>query len=435
MTLLVVLAGCAPMEPADPCVSKRCPAHARCEVAGGVARCDCEPGYLGAGCDSCDETAGYHLASDGQTCTTDPCDPDPCDAQAHRVCADGACVCDGAGGYHLAGDGETCTDDPCDPNDCDAQNHELCDAGACVCDLAGGYHRASDDQTCTTDPCDPNPCSIALHQICAGGSCICSAGYHLGGDGVTCTDDPCDPDLCDASNHELCDLGACVCDAAGGYHLGGDGVTCTDALCDPDPCDALNHEVCALGQCSCDAAGGYHLSANGVTCTTDLCDPNPCDGVDQLCVGGACEAIDADPCDPALATPTLEPGAARYFRDGLALPLIGTSYRLSFPHDIITGELVLNVRDDQLGRSVEELVAAQSFPICVILDDAGDGSGYALLEDGAVSYSTDSVNRGKLAIVGQQGDALIGRFAFDARQNGGSAVTEVRAGVFSALPR
>jgi len=433
--LTLVASSCTPVGPADPCATTRCPGRSTCVIAGGVASCRCDRGYLGAACDRCDDAIGFHLAADGVTCTDDPCAFSSCDAANHEVCDRGNCVCDPLSGYHLGADGVTCTVDLCDPNPCDATNNEVCVGGLCGCDAANGYHRSADGQTCTDDPCDPNSCGAANHEVCIGGTCQCDLGFHRGGDGLTCTEDLCDPDPCNAANHEICAGGTCSCDEASGYHLGADGVTCSDALCEPNPCSVANHEVCDQGSCSCDAAAGYHLAADGLTCTTDRCNPNPCNGVDEVCTGGLCEAFDADPCDAALAIPQLDPGYARYFHDDVAVFPTETTYRLSFPHDIVTGELILNVMRDEGGQLVEDLVAAGSFPICVPLDGSADGSGYAFLEDGAVSYATSATHTGRLSIVAREGQALIGRFAFDAQQNAGSVVIEVRAGVFSALPR
>ncbi len=430
LSLVLGLLGCPPGFGADPCASLRCPANSSCTSRDGVARCDCNTGYTGADCTRCDEVAGWHLSADGVTCTDDRCDPDPCDATLQEHCRLGACICDAP--LHRGADGITCTDDPCDPSPCDASNHEVCIEGG-FCGCAEGYHRASDGQTCTDAFCDPDPCDPANHEVCRPDGCECEALLHRAADGVTCTDDPCDPDPCDAGNHEVCASGLCSCDTD--YHLAPDAVTCVSELCDPDPCSAANHEVCDAGACFCDAASGYHLSSNGVTCTTDPCDPNPCSGADTICTGGVCEPLDADPCDPARAVPLVAANSARFVRDGLVHHTTGAGYALGFPHDLITGALVLNMELDDSGQSVAAQVAAQSFPICVPLDSSDDGSGHAFVEDDAVSFSTTATHTGKLAIVAQEGDELIGRFAFEAQQNSGSATTEVEAGVFRLPPR
>ena len=69
---------------ADPCASESCNGHGTCQAVdngsgGVVAACECQPGYAGARCDSCDTNNGY--VEDPQnpgTCIDDPCNPNPC---------------------------------------------------------------------------------------------------------------------------------------------------------------------------------------------------------------------------------------------------------------------------------------------------------------------------------------------------------------------
>lgn len=434
--LVVALAACPPTRPADPCAARDCPAHSTCRLLSGVASCVCETGYTGVDCDRCDGASGFHAGGDGVSCTDDPCDPDPCNAALHQACSNGGCGCDAASGYHLAGDGVTCTDDGCDPDPCNAANHEICVDGACPCDATSGYHLGSDGTTCTSSACDPNPCNLSNHEVCFSGDCQCDPmGYHLGSDGVTCTSEGCDPDPCNAANHELCSGGVCSCDASSGYHRAGDGTTCTSDPCDPNPCSVSDHELCSAGSCGCDVASGFHRSADGHTCTDSLCDPNPCVGVDQLCNGGVCEALDADPCDPLLAAPAIEAGLTQFIRDGSPVFLAGGGYTLVFPYDLIAGELTLFFQRDVNDAFVPDLIAAGSFPICIPLDGTADGTTYAFLEDGGVSWATTDAHTGRMAIVGSSGGYLIGRFAFVAQQNAGSALTAVQAGMFNLPAR
>lgn len=435
-TLAAVLAACPPTTPADPCAARDCPTHSSCRLLSGVASCVCATAYTGVGCDRCDTASGFHPGADATTCTDDPCDPDPCNAALHQACSNGSCGCAAANGYHLAGDGVTCTDDGCDPDPCDAANHELCDDGACPCDAASGYHLGGNGTTCTASACDPNPCNLQNHEVCFSGDCQCDPmGYHLGSDGVTCTTEGCDPNPCSAANHELCSNGDCSCDASNGYHRAGDGTTCTTDACDPDPCSVADHELCNAGNCSCDVVNGFHRGANGHTCTNSPCDPNPCVAADRFCNGGHCESLTADPCDPSLAAPVIEAGLTQFIRDGTPVNLAGGNYSLVFPIDVIAGELTLYCQRDVNGALVPDLIAAGSFPICIPLDGTTDGTTYAFLEDGGVSWATTDTHTGHLAIVAKQGSYLIGRFAFVAQQNSGSALTTVRAGMFNVPAR
>lgn len=431
LVLLGLSSACPFSKGSDPCATTTCVEPATCQIQQGAARCVCQTGYTGTGCAECDTRSGFHLDATGQHCTDAPCDPDPCSATNHERCISGICLCDRGAGYHLGADSATCTTDACDPDPCNTASHEACNEGMCGC--AATYHRAADGVTCTTEPCDPDPCSAANHEVCLSTGCICEFGFHLAGDGATCTEDPCDPFPCDSGNHEVCNGG--LCDCADGFHRGGNGVTCVSNLCDPDPCSAANHEVCVNGTCPCDEARGYHRGNNGVLCTTDPCNPSPCSGVDEVCTGGACDPFNADPCDPDLGVPLVEPDSARFFRDDLVVRTTGQGYALDFPFDLITGELILNMELDDQGASVAQRLAVDDFPICVPLDDSADGSGYAFVEDTDSSFSTTAAHTGSLAIVARDGEQLIGRFSFDALQNGGSAITQVRAGVFCLPPR
>ncbi len=66
---------------------------------------------------------------------------------------------------------------------------------------------------------------------------------------------------------------------------------------------------------------------------------------------------------------------------------------------------------DETGSSVSELIEAAAFPICVPVRDRIETSGFAILADGA--FVSDADHTGGVAILGRDGDILVGRFAFD----------------------
>ncbi|MFH1532741.1 MAG: hypothetical protein ABIK09_18615 [Pseudomonadota bacterium] len=162
-----------------------------CSAGVCAVECDSEPGCDGAGVTQCMNDGGgfvicgevgpgcflwvdMELCAAGEACSGGVCMEAclTCQAENHEVCEDGACVCDEAGGYHLASDGETCTDDPCDPNPCNVALYQVCADGVCGCDEEGGFHLSGDGVTCTVDPCDPNPCDFAASEVCLWAQCV-----------------------------------------------------------------------------------------------------------------------------------------------------------------------------------------------------------------------------------------------------------------------
>ncbi len=76
---------------------------------------------------------------------------------------------------------------------------------------------------------------------------------------------------------------------------------------------------------------------------------------------------------------------------------------------------------DESGSAVSELIEAAAFPICVPIRDRSETSGSALLADGA--FASDSDHTGGVAILGRDGDTLVGRFAFELANPQGETVT------------
>jgi cysteine-rich repeat protein len=237
----VHLANTASCDDADACtVGDRC-GGGQCR-GGGVRACD-----DGNPCtaDACDALRGCEHAplSDGVPCA----DADPCDGT--ETCQVGACSpaapldCD---------DGDTCTTDRCDPgrgcvhtivsgcraceaagacDDGDPCTEEACTDSRCV------YRAAAEGTSCT----DGDACNGS--ETCVGGAC--QAGTVLAcDDGNPCTDDGCDPvrGCVSVPNTAPCD----------------DGDACTLG------------DVCAAGTC---AAGAPLVCDDGDPCTIDGCDP------------------------------------------------------------------------------------------------------------------------------------------------------------------
>jgi hypothetical protein len=142
-----------------------------------------------------------------------------------------------------------------------------------------------------------------------------------------------------------------------------------------------------------------------------------------------------DSCGLGLERPDVANGTARYFRDGSLVAATGGGYKLEFPNDIVIGDMTINIKQDIDRRTVADMIDTASFPICVPLDSNSDGSGYALAEGAGASFMTDDTHVGKMVILSLEGDAIVGRFAFVAKENGGERLTRVEDGVFHLLPR
>jgi len=88
---------------------------------------------------------------------------------------------------------------------------------------------------------------------------------------------------------------------------------------------------------------------------------------------------------------------------------------------ITMGTLDIIATNDETGSSVAELIEAAAFPICVPMGARSETSGSAnLLGDGFV---TDADHTGGVAILGREGDTLLGRFAFELGNPAGDTLT------------
>ncbi len=160
-----IFGACTP--PSDPCTlpeAPDCGANGSCVDNGGVAECDCEPGYDGALCDN-----------NIQDCPeTDPC--------VNGSCEDGieayTCACDpGYEGELCDSDIDDCASEPC-------ENDGICTDGvnSYTCDCPPGYDpedNCADIDDCASDPCENEGiCTDGINEF----TCECALGYS----GLTC---------------------------------------------------------------------------------------------------------------------------------------------------------------------------------------------------------------------------------------------------------
>jgi hypothetical protein len=96
------------------------------------------------------------------------------------------------------------------------------------------------------------------------------------------------------------------------------------------------------------------------------------------------------------------------------------------------GTLSMIIQYDETGSVVDDLIADGAFPICVPQGERSDTSGQANLVDGG--FVTDATHDGGLAILGKEGDVLLGRFGFTLVDQGGTTLT-FSEGVFRVPQR
>ncbi len=78
---------------------------------------------------------------------------------------------------------------------------------------------------------------------------------------------------------------------------------------------------------------------------------------------------------------------------------------------ITIGVLDMIVTDDEGGDDVADLIEAAAFPICIPIGERSDTSGAANLVAGG--FVSDADHTGGVAILGKDGNTLLGRFSFD----------------------
>lgn len=141
----------------------------------------------------------------------------------------------------------------------------------------------------------------------------------------------------------------------------------------------------------------------------------------------------ADPvevCGLSGAAPTADDvrdGFGRAERDGQPFEEAG-SWGAAPQASIDIGTLSLTVPYDETGTEVTDLIARRAFPICVRLGERSDTVGAGNLVDGG--YITDAGHTGAVAILGEEGGLLLGRFAVELISSSEGAETSFTDGAF-----
>ncbi len=124
-----------------------------------------------------------------------------------------------------------------------------------------------------------------------------------------------------------------------------------------------------------------------------------------------CPGPVAESCGQSTALPNVDDGVGEATRsDGEAFREEGT-WAPAPSSSIVLGTLTMTITNDETGGVVDDLIADGAFPICVPMAERSETSGQANLVD--VGLVTDATHTGGLAILGKEGDTLIGRFSFD----------------------
>jgi hypothetical protein len=135
-----------------------------------------------------------------------------------------------------------------------------------------------------------------------------------------------------------------------------------------------------------------------------------------------CAPPSGDTCGLSAALPStsdVADGRGKATRsDGVAFDEEGT-WRVA-PFSIDIGLLTMGFQFDESGSDVDELIATGAFPFCVLQGERSDTRGQANLVGG---YVTDASHDGGVAILGKEGDVLLGRFAFTVANPAGDTIT------------
>jgi len=337
----------------DACTDDSCDKAKGCVHNNNTAACEdgdkclekkaCKDGKCGGGVKkSCD---------DGDTCTTDSCDPaagcihKPVDGKcddgdmctADDACKGGKCT----GTAKDCADADPCTDDVCDPKTakCDHQaaadatpcdDGDGCTAGdACTGGTCAGKAKSCDDgNACTTDACDAKTGSC--DHVAAGNGDACD-------DGNPCTDaDKCNAGVCKGTGKDCDDNDPCTVDTCDGatkkcsHSAATDGSACDDgnkcnvnAVCTGGKCAGVPKVCDDKNSCTkdaCDAKTGkctHGADANGAACD----DGDPCTSGDK-CASGKCAGKklcdDNNPCTDDVCDPKTGACSAKAGADGAA---------------------------------------------------------------------------------------------------------------------
>lgn len=300
-------------------------------------------------------TPGTTLScDDGETCTTDSCDPTRgCQhgsAPSGLVCTpEAACTtagtCDGAGTC-APGNGKSCDDNnPCTADSCDPVNgcmHEATAGVSCsdgkvcngeeTCDASGACQpgpalRCDDGNECTADSCnDTTGCVFDLNanqgKACTASGCggsACNGGVCTPTSGVVCNDNnPCTVDSCSGNtcrntlaaagtscgDADFCN-GSEVCDAAGSCVSGSAPCGSATTACQTERCDSAAAACVITAQ-----PDGTACEDNNVCTLTSSCHAGACAKFTAKTCTTGWGPGDASSCDPArgcIEQPACEP--------------------------------------------------------------------------------------------------------------------------------
>jgi hypothetical protein len=125
----------------------------------------------------------------------------------------------------------------------------------------------------------------------------------------------------------------------------------------------------------------------------------------------ACPQGVTEICGQSTELPVVDDGFGEATRsDGEAFREAGT-WAPAPASSITIGTLDMIIANDEAGVVVDDLIADGAFPICVLQGARSETSGQANLVEGG--FVTDATHTGGVAILGKEGDTLIGRFSFD----------------------
>ncbi len=141
-------------------------------------------------------------------------------------------------------------------------------------------------------------------------------------------------------------------------------------------------------------------------------------------VGSGCAPPSGPVCGLSAVPPTVEEvadGRGMAVRsDGEAFDVEG-SWAPAPSSSVDLGTLSMIMQFDETGSAVDDLIADGAFPICVPQGERGAESGAANLVDGG--FVTNATHDGGLALLGKDGDLLLGRFAFTLVDPSGTELT------------
>jgi hypothetical protein len=143
-----------------------------------------------------------------------------------------------------------------------------------------------------------------------------------------------------------------------------------------------------------------------------------------VALGAGCPHAPETSCGLTVELPTTDDvpsGRGRATRsDGEAFDVAGT-WAPSPSSSITLGVLSMVIQFDETGLPVDDLIAEGAFPICVPQGERSERSGQANLVQGG--FVTDAQHDGGVAILGREGNDLVGRFAFTLANRDGDTIT------------